>query len=75
MSSAVARVRCGSTINQAADPITHKAAATRNDAVQPNFTAIQGVSCAVTAPPICAPMFMKPETEPADADWAAVGVA
>src|SRR5205814_7611088 len=62
--SADTRVREGSTSSHANAPRRHSAAATRNDAVQPNRAAIAGVSEAVTAPPICAPVFMKPETEP-----------
>ena len=58
------RLRRGSTSSQAAAPRRHRPAATRNDTVQPKWAAIQGVSEAVTAPPICAPVFMKPETEP-----------
>ena len=45
-------------------PSRHNPAATRKEAVQPKRAAIAGVSEAVTAPPICAPIFMKPETEP-----------
>src|SRR5262249_9503768 len=50
----------------ASDPAAQRTAAVRNDAVHPYWPAIQGVSDAVTAPPICAPMFMTPETVPAD---------
>jgi len=49
------------------DPAAHKTAATRNDAVQLKRCAIQGVSEAVTAPPICPPIFITPETDPAAA--------
>src|SRR5471032_3356073 len=61
-----ASTRVGSTMSQAAAPSMHNTAATRNDAVQPKRAAIAGVSEAVTAPPSCAPIFMKPETEPDD---------
>jgi hypothetical protein len=56
----------GSTSNQANAPVPHKDAATPNDAPQPKREAIKGVSVAVTVLPICAPMFMTPDTEPAD---------
>jgi hypothetical protein len=39
-------------------------AAVPKDAVQPNLWAIQGVSDAVTAPPICPPMFTMLEKTP-----------
>jgi len=58
--------RFGSTSNQANAPVPHKSAATPNEAPQPKREAINGVSVAVTVLPICAPMFMTPETEPAD---------
>src|SRR6185295_12950200 len=58
------RLRSGLTVIQAMAPNRHRAAATRNEAVQPKCNAITGVSDAVTAPPICAPIFIKPETEP-----------
>ena len=57
-------VLAGSTASQLAAPRTHNPAATRNDDVQPNRPAIQGVSEAVTAPPNCPPMFMNPDTKP-----------
>ena|SRR5579859_6254701 len=59
-------VRCGSTINQAIAPRRQSVAAIRKDAVQPKRLAINGVKEAVTMPPIWAPMFMNPETEPED---------
>src|SRR5512146_492766 len=59
-------VRVGSTSNQAIAPTAQSAAATRKEAVQPNRPAMAGVKEAVSAPPSCAPMFMKPETEPED---------
>jgi hypothetical protein len=43
------------------------AAATRNEVVQPNRAAIQGVRDVVSAAPIWFPIFMKPDTEPEDA--------
>ena len=49
------------------DPAAHRAAATRNDAVQLKRWAIHGVSEAVTAPPICPPIFITPDTDPAEA--------
>ena len=58
--------RLGSTSNQASAPVAHIRAATPNAAPQPKRVAIMGVSVAVTVLPICAPMFMTPETEPAD---------
>src|SRR5579871_754969 len=57
-------LRSGSTIIHASPPRTHSPAATAKDAVHPKRLAIAGVSDAVTAPPICAPLFMIPETEP-----------
>jgi hypothetical protein len=59
-----ARVRDGSTSSQLAAPTKDKTAAAKKEAVQPKWSAIQGVKDAVTAPPNCAPIFMKPETEP-----------
>ena|ERR1700691_6051379 len=59
--------RCdGSTSSQLAAPRMHNAAAARNDVVQPNRAAIQGVSEAVSAAPIWLPIFIKPDTEPED---------
>src|SRR5262249_16245585 len=57
--------RFGSTSSQAKPPATLNAAATRNEQVQPYCWAIAGVRDAVSAPPNCAPMFMKPDVEPA----------
>src|SRR5580704_1611958 len=57
----------GFTMSQAKEPAAHKAAATRNDAVQLKWCAIQGVREAVTAPPICPPIFITPDTDPAEA--------
>jgi hypothetical protein len=57
-------VRSGFTIHHASPPSAHRIAATRKEAVQPNRSAIQGVSEAVSAPPNCPPVFMNPETEP-----------
>ena len=45
----------------------HNPAATRNEVVQPNRAAIQGVSEAVIAAPIWFPIFMNPDTDPEDA--------
>src|SRR6266404_700279 len=59
-------VLVGSTANQLREPSRHKAAATINDAVQPMWAAIHGVSEAVRAAPIWFPVFMNPETTPED---------
>jgi len=64
--SSCASWRLGSTHNQANAPVPHKSAATPNEAPQPKREAIKGVSVAVTVLPICAPIFMTPDTEPAD---------
>src|SRR5689334_16664662 len=58
--------RSGFTTSHASDPTTHRAAATRNAAVQPNWAAIQGVRDAVMAPAVWLHMFMTPETLPAE---------
>src|SRR5258706_1962924 len=55
----------GKTSSQARPPHAHNAAATRKDAVQPNFVAMAGVRDAVRAPPNWPPMFIKPDTDPA----------
>src|SRR5213076_2884490 len=60
------RLASGSTSSQATAPTTHKAAASRKDAVHPNRAATNGVSVAVTNPPSCPPVFMNPETNPDD---------
>src|SRR5712692_7736259 len=60
------REQSGSTNSHASPPSAQNAAATRNDAVQPRRCAITGVSAAVMALPVCAPMFIKPESEPED---------
>src|SRR5438067_2497229 len=59
--------RSTSTFNQRRPPSAQSAAATKNGKFQPKCAAIIGVTCAVMAPPIWLPMFMTPETEPADA--------
>jgi hypothetical protein len=59
-------LRVGSTRSQASAPVAHKKAATPNEAPQPKPAAIMGVSVAVTVLPICAPIFMTPDTDPAD---------
>src|SRR5581483_4374461 len=56
----------GSTSNQARAPNAHRAAATWKDAGQLKRCAMNGVRDAVTALPICPPMFMSPETVPAE---------
>ena len=61
------KVLRGSTTSQLTAPSRHKPAATRNEAVQPYRTAIHGVREPVKAPPICPPIFMNPDTDPADA--------
>ena len=48
-------------------PAMHAAAAAANEAVHPQCLAINGVSDAVVALPICPPMFMNPDSEPDDA--------
>src|ERR1700739_4820466 len=58
-------IRQGSTASQAAAPSALSVAATRKGYVQRRCWAMTGVSSAVTAPPNCAPMFMKPEADPA----------
>jgi hypothetical protein len=63
---AASRTRPGSISNHAPEPRRQNPAATRKEAAQPKRPAIAGVSEAVTAPPIWAPIFMKPETEPDD---------
>ena len=63
-SLANSRTRLGSTTIHDTAPVRHNPAATRNEAVHPKWLAIAGVSEAVTAPPICAPIFIKPETDP-----------
>src|ERR1039458_3105197 len=62
----VLRLAEGSTRSQAAAPATHKAVAVRNEAGHPKCAAISGVSEAVTTAPNCPPMFITPETEPAE---------
>src|ERR1035441_8423162 len=59
--------RSGSTNSHATDPIKQSAAATMKDAVQPNWAAIRGVREAVIAPAVWLPMFITPETDPAEA--------
>ena len=46
--------------------MAQNAAAVRNDAVHPKRPAIQGLNEAVTTPPIWPPIFITPDTEPAD---------
>src|ERR1019366_3124272 len=58
--------RSGSTMIQAKDPTTQSAAATKNGVPQPKYLASQGVREAVMAPPIWLPIFITPETEPAE---------
>src|SRR5256885_1245351 len=64
--SGVVRQFWGFTTSHKNAPNAHNVAATRNEAVQPNWAATAGVSDAVSIPPSCAPMFMKPDTEPDD---------
>ena len=52
-------------MSQASAPRTARRAATKNDICHPKCAAIRGVSEAVQAPPIWAPMFMIPEVRPA----------
>src|SRR5580700_8518241 len=59
------KLRFGSTNSQARAPRIANDAAAKNDIRQPKCAAINGVSEAVQAPPICAPMFMIPEVKPA----------
>src|SRR5215471_17369979 len=61
------KVFTGSTTSQQSAPTTHRPAATRKDAVHPYRAPIQAVRYPVNAPPICPPMFMNPETDPAEA--------
>src|SRR5207302_630160 len=53
--------------NHSSAPRAHNPAATENGMLQPKYLAITGVNCAVSAPPIWLPMFITPETDPADA--------
>src|SRR5690242_285845 len=54
----------GSTSSHRTEPAAQRAAASRNDAVQPKCSATSGVSQAVTQLPICPPIFMTPEADP-----------
>jgi hypothetical protein len=56
----------GFTSSQRSEPARQAPAATKNEVVQPKRSAIHGVSEAVTAPPTCPPMFIRPDTVPAD---------
>src|SRR6185312_3863735 len=56
----------GSTINQATPLKKQSPAATQNDISHPKCSATNGVKLAVTTPPNCPPIFMTPETEPAE---------
>src|SRR5664280_2604865 len=69
MTSAMAfrdSTRLGSTNSHASDPTTQRAAATRKGEGQPKTLASTGVREAVTVPPIWLPMFITPETDPAE---------
>ena len=54
----------GCTVIQQIAPITASAAATAKELIQPKRCAIHGVREAVTAPPICPPMFTMLEKTP-----------
>src|ERR1700685_2107624 len=56
--------RSGCTVIQSPAPTTASAAAIAKEVVQPKRCATQGVSEAVTAPPICAPMLTMLENTP-----------
>ena len=58
--------REGSTMSQLAAPIRRNADATRNETVHENRVASHGVKKAVSAAPIWLPMFMNPDTDPAE---------
>src|ERR1700712_860514 len=61
----MSKLRFGSTTSQASAPRKARKAAVKKDVCHPKCAAISGVSDAVQAPPICAPMFMIPEIKPA----------
>src|SRR6202022_3476520 len=56
--------RSGCTTSQQKPPTTAIAAATAKDVVHPYRCPIHGVSEAVSAPPICPPMFTREEKTP-----------
>jgi hypothetical protein len=56
----------GSTRNHVTAPSAHRVEAVRNEAVHPKWLAMRGVRTAVRILPVCAPMFTRPDTAPAD---------
>src|ERR1700748_3788113 len=63
-SGVASRGRSGWTTSQQMEPTTARTAAAQKELVQPKRCAIQGVSEAVTAPPICPPIFTMLEKTP-----------
>src|SRR6185437_656357 len=63
---AAANCCSGSTISHEIAPRKQTTPATANDIPQPKRIAIHGVREAVTAPPIWQPIFMTPDTDPAE---------